>query len=321
MKPKSLIFILTFTAAVFLLAGCSESAGKEPEGKLAYRSRGIALLADGDYHGAMDSFTAALSCSNGLIETADIDISYYMAVAQYKMGDAEGAWQTLDSIIAIRPGDDGAYYVRGKIELALGAIDEALRDFDMTVSLAPDNYDRYVGIYEELHAKGYDSEASGYLERALAAGDKLSDYNKGVVEYYMGSYTDARSDLETARKTQNNESLTLYLGKTYEALGDMSYAMTLYSDYIRENPSAGRLYEQLARCRLETGDYEGALEVIETGLDLGGGEGAGGMMFDRVVAYERLYDFESAKRSIEEYLQIYPDDTTALRENVFLSSR
>ncbi len=320
MKLKSFIFIL-LAAAVLPLAGCAKADAEPAEGKLAYRSRGITQLSEGDYSGAMDSFAAALSCSNGLIEAADIDISFYMAVAEYKSGDIERARKTVDSIIALRPEDDGAYFVRGKINLALGNKDEAISDFDRSVSLAPANYDRYVGIYEELHAEGYDTEASGYLETALAAGGKLSDYNKGVLEYYMGAYTDARGDLETAKKSQNSENLTLYLGKTYEALGDDTYAMTLYSDYLRENSSAGRIYEQLAACRLKTGDYEGALETIEAGVSLGEGEGLAGMMFDRVVAYERLYDFESAKKSMEEYLQMFPDDEVARRENVFLSSR
>ena len=319
MKLKSYIFIL-ITAMTPLLAGCAKAEVPE-EGKLAYRSRGIAQLTDGDYDGAVESLTSALSCSNGLIEQADIDISFYMAVAEYKSGNIEKAYDTVDSIIALRPKDDGAYFVRGKINLALGNKDGAISDFDKSVSLAPENYGRYVGIYEELHAKGYDSEASGYLEKALAAGSKLSDYNKGVLEYYMGSYTEARTDLENAKKSQNNENVTLYLGKTYEALGDDTYAMTIYSDYLRENSSAGRIYEQLAECMLRGGDYNGALETIEAGLSLGGGEGMAGMMFDRVVAYERLYDFESAKKSMEEYLQMFPDDEVARRENVFLSSR
>lgn len=320
MKQKSSIFII-FITVMLTLAGCNDPADEKPDGKLAYRSRGISQLSEGDYSGAAASFTSALSCSNGIIDKADIDTSFYMAVAEYKSGDIERACKTLDSIIALRPEDDGAYFIRGKIKLALSDKDGALSDFDRSVSLAPENYDRYVGIYEQLHAKGYDTEADGYLQKALEAGGKLSDYNKGVLEYYMGSYTDARGDLENAKKVQNSEDLTLYLGKTYEALGDDTYAMTLYTDYIRENSAAGRIYEQLAKCKIKAGDYEGALETIEAGLSLGGGEGMGGMMFDRIVAYERLYDFESAKKCMEEYLQIFPDDEVARRENVFLSSR
>ena len=347
MKPKIISNIIPAVILCMMLAGCertetaAESAIRSIESgdyetaesvaeasisatggdKLTYRAKGIALLGAGDYQRAIDAFVAALSCSNGIVEYNDFDISFYLAVAEFKNGDPEAARSTVDAILNLRPEDDGAYFLRGKIDLALGNKEDALADFDRTVELAPTDYDRYVGIYEQLHANGYDSEASEYLTRAMSAGDRLSDYNKGVLEYYLGSYTDARTDLENAKKSGNNENLTLYLGRTYEALGDSSYAMTLYNDYIRENSAAGRVYEQLAGCMMANEDYEGALNTIESGLSLGNGEGTRGMMFERVVAYERLYDFESAKKSMDEYLSRYPDDETAKRENIFLSSR
>ena len=303
-------------------ASVADSAIKATGGdKMLLRTKGIAKLGTGDYDAAEDSLVSALLCSNGIVERADIDISYYLAVAEYKKGDHESAKNTCDAILAMRPKDDGAYFLRGKINLAMENKEAALADFDNTIKLAPENYDRYVGIYEELHAKGYDAEASGYLEKAMSAGNKLSDYNKGVLEYYLASYTDARTDLENARKKSDTENLALYLGRTYEALGDSTYAMTIYEDYLRTNSGAGRIYEQLAACKMQQGMYEEALDTIETGLSLGGGEGMQGLMFDRVVAYERLYDFDSAKRSMDEYLAVYPDDEIAKRENVFLSSR
>ncbi|MCR5590130.1 MAG: tetratricopeptide repeat protein [Lachnospiraceae bacterium] len=345
MKQKSFISLIAF-ASFLVLSGCAPSgadaavieAAKNGDyetaaaaadaaisengpDELLYRAKGIALLGAGEYQNAEDAFLKAFSCSNGIVRQADIDISYYLAVAQYKKGDLAEAHKTVDAVIAIRPDDDGAYFLRGKIGLAMGNKDEAMSDFDRTVALAPTDYDRYVGIYEELHALGYDTEASSYLEKAMTAGNRLSDYNKGVLEYYLGSYTDARNDLENAKKSGNSENLTLYLGRTYEALGDTAYAMTLYEDYIRENSSAGKVYEQLAKSKMAAKDYEGALETIETGLSLGGGDGERELLFDRIVSYEMLYDFASAKKYMEEYVALYPDDEVARRENVFLSSR
>ncbi|MCR5688431.1 MAG: tetratricopeptide repeat protein [Lachnospiraceae bacterium] len=343
MKPKSLIIIIS--AAMFL-GGCASSDRTEPitaalsggdfagaasladeacatfgRDKMLCRLRGIALLGEGDSEKAEEAFLEALTYSNGIVEQTDIDISYYLAVAQYKNDDLEAAHSTADAILAIRPDDDGAYYLRGKIGLEMGRKDEALSDFDRTVALAPNDYDRYVGIYEELHARGYDSEAASYLEKAMTGGSRLSDYNKGVLEYYLGSYTDARNDLENAKKGGSSENLILYLGRTYEALGDAGYAMSLYEEYIRSDSSAGHVYEQLAKCRMAGGDYEGALEAIEAGLSLGGKGAERELMFDRVVACENLYDFSSAKKYMEEYVALYPDDEVARRENVFLSSR
>ena len=347
MKHQTLSKIIAIGFAAALLTGCNdtESASQTASDALAagdyetavqvassaiesgagdkqlYRAKAIALLARGDYEQAESTFLQAFSCSNGFIDRFDIDSSYYMAVAQFKKGEHAQAKETLDSIIALRPKEDGAYYLRGKVELAMQDKESALADFDRTVTLAPENYDRYVGIYEDLHSRGYDGEASSYLEKAMSAGNKLSDYNKGVLEYYLGSYTDARNDLENARKKTDNENLTLYLGKTYEALGDDGYAMSIYEEFVRLNPNAGRIYDQLASCQIKKGDYEGALTTIESGLSLGGGDGMQGLMFNRVVAYERSYDFTKAKKAMDEYLKLYPDDETAVRENVFLSSR
>ena len=345
-KPGSVKLIFIMAVAALSLSGCF---GKEDESsyytamlegdyetgaaavrqyidgtggdKEAYRAMGIALLGTGRFSEAADALTKALTFSNGIVDPYDIDISYYLAVVEYKMGDTQNALSTANAIAALRPRDDGIYFLRAKIELALDDREAAMADFDRTIELAPDDYDRYVGIYEELHARGYDDEAASYLEKAMSVGNKLSDYNKGVLEYYLGSYTDARNDLENAGKSEKSENLTLYLGRTYEALGDSAYAMTLYDDYLREHPSAGRIYEELANCRMKGEDYEGALTVIESGMSLGNGEGVQGMMFDRIVAYERLYDFENARKFMEEYLALFPDDEVAKREYVFLSSR
>lgn len=345
MKQKS-VPIIIFICFLLLLGGCAGSddpseaamdaakggdyaaavsaaddAVREDDGKMSWRAKGIALMGQGEYDGAVEAFCNALSRSNGIVGSADIDISYYLAVAEFKSGDAGAALSTVSAITALRPKDDGAYFLKGKIELAMGDKEAALGDFDRTVELADSNYDRYVGIYEELHARGYDSDAAAYLEKAMTAGNKLSHYNKGVLEYYLGAYTDARGDLEEARKSDKGENLILYLGRTYEALGDPAYAMTLYEDYIREDPSAGNVYEELAKCRMNQGDYEGALSTIEAGLSAGGGEGQKGLMFDRAVAYEMMYDFETAAKYMDEYLQLYPDDEAAKRESVFLGSR
>ncbi len=345
MKQKSFPVLLIALSVAIFTGGCSGSDGEggaieavasgdygaavsaadaviaEGADKMTCRAKGIALMGQGQYAEAIQAFDQALSCSNGIVEAADVDISYYLAVSEFKNGDAAAALSTVEAITALKPKDDGAYFLKGKIELASGDKDVALGDFDRTVELAADNYDRYVGIYEELHARGYDAEAASYLEKAMTAGNKLSDYNKGVLEYYLGAYTDARGDLENARKSGKSENLILYLGRTYEALGDPAYAVTIYEEYIRENPTAGAVYEELATCRMNQGDYEGALSTIEAGMNAGDGEGKKGMMFDRAVAYEMLYDFENAAKYMEEYLAAYPDDEVAKRENLFLSTR
>ena len=289
--------------------------------KSAYRGLGMSYLAQADYAKAMEAFGLALAESNGIVESMDIDISYYYAVAQYKSGDAAGAIDTYDSIIAISPAQDDAYYMRGKVKLMSGDKAGANADYKKAVEIAPKDYDHYLRICEDLKAEGYESEGEEYIRMAMEGGGKLSDYQRGVFEYYLGSYTEARNDLEKAKSGKETEDLTIYLGKTYEALGDISYALTIYETYLQKNPTSAQLYSELALMKIDQQDYEGALQTVESGLALGSTPFTQSLMFSRIVANEYLLNFDTAASLMAEYLTMYPDDETAKRENEFLSTR
>lgn len=287
----------------------------------AYRGMGLACLNLADYEGAIGYFEDALHISNGLIKPIDIDISYYLSVAMHKAGRVNDALNVLDSVIAIKPTSDTAYYMRGKIKLTQGDAAGAKADYDKAIEIAPSNYDHYLRISEDLKNAGYENDAQEYIDRAISSGGKMSAGVKGVFEYCSGAYTDARNDLENARKSSESETVDLYLGRTYEALGDVDYAIGIYQESIGKFPDSGKLYNQLAVTKMNCGDYSGAIEVIENGIANGNGESMQSLQYNRVVAYENVYDFETAAKYMKEYVEEYPEDTKAQREYLFLSTR
>ena len=289
--------------------------------KLAYRGEGIAYLADGNYVKAIDLLTNALHESNGLIENADIDTAYYLAVAQYKAGQIDEAVKTLDSIVAIRPSSDTAFYLRGKIKLLKNDKVGAMADYDKVVELLPDNYEHYIRICEDLREAGFKDEGNNYINKAISLGGKMSDGVRGQLEYYQGNFTQARNSLENAKKGKDSETVTLFLGRTYEALGDVDYAINIYQEAINSYPTSGRLYNQLASTKMSQGDYQGAIDVIEQGIENGNGDSLQNLMYTRIVAYEYLCDFKTATGYMEEYINQYPGDASAEREYIFLKSR
>lgn len=294
----------------------------EGEGeKNVYRGKAIASMGKNDYVGALDFFEKSLQTSNGIVDAIDIDNSYYMSVAMFKLGKYDDALNTLEAITAIRPDSDTAYYLKGKINLYMGNKDVAIANYDKATEIAPGNYDHYVRICEDLREAGYKQESDLYIEKAMSAGNKLSDYRRGVLEYYMGSYTEARNDLENAKKKETNDNLTLYLGRTYEELGDPGYATSLYEEAIAGGTSNSKIYNQLALAKMQQKDYEGALNIINLGIESGDGEALQGLLYNKVVAYEYMYDFDNAKKCMQEYIDKYPDDENAFRENTFLSTR
>lgn len=289
--------------------------------QMSYRGKGMALLGLSRYAEAEQMFLKALSESNGRIRRAEYDISYYLAVAQAKAGKYDDAYETYSAIIAMDDKARDAYYLRGKIDLCKGDKAAALVDFDQSIILEPTNYDGYIKICKDLTNSGYENDGKAYIQRAMNTDYKKSDYQVGVFHYYMGEYEEARTSFENSRGNKDTRELILYLGKTYEALGDYNYAATLYNEYLVNHTDEAELYMQLGQNKLTQCDYEGALSAFEAGIATGNIEYLQTLKFNRVIAYEYMLDFKKAAVLLEEYMSEYPEDEEAEREYQFLKTR
>ncbi len=297
----------------------AEKAGEDEQ--LLHRARALADMGLADYDGAVDEFIRALSANSGYVRRLDVDSSYYLAVAQYRSGDVEGAKDTYSAIISLYPEESDAFLQRGKTELKLGERDNALADFNRAVSLRRDDPDLYIQIYESLNQSGLKEDGSVYLKNAMELNTKLTNLQKGKLYYCMEDYDKAKDALEAARNEGAGGNVTLYLGRTYEALGDTNYAASLYRAYLEENPSDVEVCNQLGLCCLDMGDYNGALNAFNQGLSIPDNEYEQTLLYNQIVAYEYLTDFDQASVLMDAYLSVYPDDEAAVRESRFLETR
>ena len=288
--------------------------------RLISRARGLAKMGKADYAGAVEDFTSALQGSNGMVEEFDFDTSYYLAASEYKLGKYEDAISTYSAIISLRPKEAIAYYLRGTALISADRHDEALRDFNAAIDIDTKNPDLYIKIFESLDSAGYTEDGNDYLGRAQSLDVKLTDYQKGLLYFCSGDYENSRTYLEKARMAGDDSSV-LYLGRTYEALGDMNYAASLYKTYLEKYPEDTRICNQLGLCCLNFGDYEGALKAFESGLESDDGSIRQTLRFNEIVAYEYMSDFKKAAVLMQGYLKDYPDDEAAKREFEFLNTR
>ena len=136
----------------------------------------------------------------------------------------------------------------------------------------------------------------------------------------MEDYNGAVSILESLSEAGDNGA-TLYLGKSYEALGDMNYAASLYEKYLQTDETNGEVYNQLGLCKVNMGEYETALSCFQKGIATGDGEVMQELLFNEASAYEYVSDFSTAKTKFSEYLAKYPNDEVAKREYEFLKTR
>lgn len=298
----------------------AESAGEDV--RLLYRGRGLAYMGLTRYSEAVEAFETALQSSNGSVQDMDYDMNYYLATAYYKQGDVIQAVQIYDTILSLSPKEKDALYLRGSILLRQDTTnyEKAREDFDRAIELAPEDFDQLLNIYQVLKECGYQEVGKEYLEKAMANDAKeMSDYNKGRICFYLENYEDARDYLERARDTAGGGAV-LYLGRTWEILGDYNYASSVYESYVSNTPDA-EIYNQLGMCRLKMNDPQAALEAFQAGQTVEDCPILQTLQYNEIVAYEQLEDFKKAASLMQNYLKTYPDDEQAQRENIFLKTR
>ena len=333
--------------SIFWLAGCGKSTVKTQEGmnqiealdykgalalfeeaqslgedeRLIARGQGIAHMGLTEYEDAIRCFKDALSLSSGFLEPMDYDISYYLAAAYTKSGKYGEAEQIYNAILDLKENELNAIFLRGLSRLSQAKYDDAKKDFDKVVDLDGKNYDRIIDIYEAMAHYGYEEAGREYLNDVIAAGSSsLSTFDQGRLYYYLGEYQDAALLLEKSREKGGAE-ISLYLGRAYEAIGEYNYAMNVYTSYIAKDTTNAEIYNQLGVCRMFTKDYQGALEAFQAGMKI---ENSGMMQtlaFNEIMAYEYLGEFRKAEVLLNSYMENYPDDAAAAREQVFLSTR
>ncbi|MFI3212017.1 MAG: tetratricopeptide repeat protein [Eubacteriales bacterium] len=285
------------------------------------RGRGLAYMGLGQYEEAITYLEGALAYSDQYIDEIDYDINYYLAVAYFKAGQFVDANDTYAAIIAMKPKEESTYYLRGIVKLELGLAEEALADFQEAITLSGDNIERMIDIFCVLTEYGETDNASIILEEAMAADqNKMSDFEKGKIYFYLEDYEEARIALEKVKDTEGVEAV-YYLGKTYEVLGDYNYALSVYNNYLSENTEDATIYNQLGLCQMMLGDYQAALTAFQAALAIEGSGLTQSLKYNEIICYEYLGEFAQATVLMKTYLTTYPNDADAMREYEFLQTR
>lgn len=299
--------------------GLAREAGEDV--RLLYRGEGLAYMGKTQYEEAAAAFETALSLSDGRLKNVDYDINYYLATAYYKLNQKDKAVSVYNAILALRPDEKDAYYLRGTIYTEQGNLENAQADFDKVISLDPQNYRRLIDIYCVLNHSGYRETGQDYLKRAMEGGTRaMSNYEKGCISYYLEDYENARNYLEKARDEGGYEAV-LFLGKTYETLGDNNYAISVYNTYLDSKEANPQILNQLGLCKMQMKDYEGALAAFQAAMNIENNGMMQVLKLNEIVAYEYLEEYRNAAMLMKAYLQTYPDDQEAAREYIFLQTR
>lgn len=290
--------------------------------QLAYRGAGIASLKLGEYEKAEDYFLRALKESDGIVESTEIDISYYLAETEINLEKYDEALETYSNILELDSKETQAYLLRGSVYAKSGNIDKAKKDFNKSIQADKKNIEVYSKCYESLSQNGYKEEGETYLQKGLdcEAESKEDCYIKGKLYAAAGDEAKALEELSKS-KQQGYSPAVFYLANLYEQKQDYDTAITFYDEYEKIANLSVSEYQAIAECKMKKEDYTGAFEVYQKAMEQAGESQKKILWFSKIVLYERSGDFATAKTEVEDYLGQYPDDAQALHEYEFLKTR
>ncbi len=289
--------------------------------ELAYRGQGIACMGLGKYADAETAFLKSIESAGRHLTALEYDTNYYLAAAYMKQGKYAQAEEIYSAIIALKKKEKDAYYLRACALLRQNRYDEAVADFEKAFSFDSDNLDLLTDAYVEMQAAGFSEQGQTYLQEFMTEkGKKLSEGERGILYYYLEDYENARIYLDSFVNGKDPK-LSMILGQTYEKLGDMNYAAIVYQSYLDANEPNAAIYNSLGVCLMHQEKYDEAMKAFESGIEMGASDNLQELRFNLIVANEYSGNFAQAKKMMQEYLQSYPDDARAKKENEFLKSR
>lgn len=317
MKNRKILLYIGMTLLAVSLTACGSRKADQQE----YREKGIALMENGQYEEALETFAEALDLSLGTIGETEKDICFYKAEALYRMGDTEGAMQTYTAIINYDQSPK-AYFLRGNLYYSLGDENAACKDYAAAVEQEKEDYELYIGVYEALAAHGRQEDAEAYLHQGLQInGNRAYDkMQKGRMNFLLGKQQTAISLLKEAANAKEPMAY-YYLAEIYEQSGEMDSAEENLRLYLQSGQNDAYALQKIAAARLDKGDFDTAIECLNTALNLEKVPNRQSLMKLLVVAYEKNHDFEAAKKWMAEYVKDYPEDEAAMREYTFLETR
>ena len=286
----------------------------------AWRGIGISWTEQNSFEKAQEAFEAASRLAEESGKAMQRDIALYLANAQYQQGDYAGCIETCTELLKKQRVKD-AYFLRGSAYLYQDEYKKAADNFAKVISGSKD-YEDYLDIYRVYLACDMNADGEEYLERTLeiSAKEPEDHYNKGRIYYYLDEYQEASGELEQALEGEYVQA-AVYLGKVSMASGDTENARRMFERCLEEEELKAEGYNGLAYCAAETQDYDSALDYIEKGLEENDDRTRQALLFNEIVFYEKKADFASAKQKMSEYLELYPADENAVRENYFLQTR
>lgn len=181
--------------------------------------------------------------------------------------------------------------------------------------------DCYINIGEySLACQQYDLIRLWADEKKVEGLDYLQNVSYGLLLYSWGEYRSALPILLQAYEDGYSD-LVLYVGSCYGQTGDLDNMQIYYNVFLKDHPMNSFMYAQYAAIALDEGKPEEALSYIEKGKQLEDQSNIKEILFDEIVYYEQMKDYNTAYEKACEFIELYPGDISGKNEYDLLHTR
>lgn len=289
--------------------------------KRAWRAIGISYYEEGKYTEAKTYFDKALA--EPLLSELNADIRMYLADALECEGDFSAAIAVYDELLKEQTDYAAGYRARAYMSYVQGDYEKSLADYDEAIRLEPENFDLYFGKYNVLEKLGKQAEQLELLQviTGIENPSEEDTYYIAKAQYFCGAYEEALPLLMSA--TENGyEDAHYYIGEIYHSRSNYGEAVYHYKQYIDGSGAKdAAAYNQMGICLMKQEKYAEALEIIGAGQKLSDPLHGKQLLFNEVVIFEKMGEFNTAYEKAVAYRNKYPEDTKIRTELEFLATR
>lgn len=225
-----------------------------------------------------------------------------------------------------------AFRDAGISQMDAGEYEAALQSFQQALEAS----DGLVGAFEldvlkyraeaQMRTGAYGASAHTYSVLSQVDEERPEYRTREFIMYVMADQLDAA--LETYEKAYEldaaGEEFTqgfLLLGERLQEAGRAEEAMAIYETAVNDGSQSGELYNRMALCEIEAGEYDQALAYLEQGMAADDAQARAKLLYNQVVVYEQKLDFAKALVLLEQYAAEFGTTPEVEKELAFLRTR
>lgn len=301
----------SFGIAAALCVGMAVAPGSAKTKAQVWREGGSQLIKKGDNVGAVKAYDEALRL-NPLLA----DALRGRAAALSNLGLSEQALKDIDLAVKLAPCDCYNHTIRGCVLEGLSRYDEAISEYRKAIELSGDDWSGYFRLTGVLIYQGKADEAKTCIDQALAKCPGVVELRerKAHVLLLLDKIEVAWQEIELVSKMGSKSSCFFDLkSRILEEKGELKAAITCLRESLTMYPYDSWLHCQLSRLLMLDGNKESAVKEAEISISLDPSRG-----YSQASSTFLYVDGELSNKYTEQAIRLNPFDARLYQNRGYL---